>query len=200
LARFRRGVIGYALTMTQTQVANARDVVSFLKAQHEQIKGLFEQVLKSTGSEREQAFLELRRLLAVHETAEEEIVHPRAKRELSDGESVVSARLQEEHQAKEVLAELEKLDVESTEFETKFRKFQQDVVAHAEAEEHQEFEKLQDELDDGQLERMRSAVRLAEAMAPTRPHPGVESAPANLLAGPFAMMLDRARDAIIGKG
>jgi hemerythrin superfamily protein len=200
LARFRRGVIGYALTMTQTQVANARDVVSFLKAQHEQIKGLFEQVLKSTGSEREQAFLELRRLLAVHETAEEEIVHPRAKRELSDGESVVSARLQEEHQAKEVLAELEKLDVESTEFETKFRKFQQDVVAHAEAEEHQEFEKLQDELDDGQLERMRNAVRLAEAMAPTRPHPGVESAPANLLAGPFAMMLDRARDAITGKG
>jgi hemerythrin superfamily protein len=200
LARFRRGVIGYALTMTQTQVANARDVVSFLKAQHEQIKGLFEQVLKSTGSEREQAFLELRRLLAVHETAEEEIVHPRAKRELSDGESVVSARLQEEHQAKEVLAELEKLDVESTEFETKFRKFQQDVVAHAEAEEHQEFEKLQDELDDGQLERMRNAVRLAEAMAPTRPHPGVESAPANLLAGPFATMLDRARDAIIGKG
>jgi hypothetical protein len=43
-------------------------------------------------------------------------------------------------------------------------------------------------------------VELAEAMAPTRPHPGVESAKANMLAGPFAMMLERARDALTGKG
>jgi hemerythrin superfamily protein len=186
--------------MTETKVDNAQDVVSFLKAQHEQIKTLFTRVLASSGKEREQAFLELRRLLAVHETAEEEIVHPRAKRELTGGEAVVEARLQEEHKAKEVLAELEKMDVDSTEFETKFRALQSDVIEHAEAEEHEEFEKLALELEDSQLERMRSAVRFAEATAPTRPHPGVESAPANLLAGPFAMMLDRARDAIVGKG
>jgi hypothetical protein len=43
---------------------------------------------------------------------------------------------------------------------------------------------------------MASAVRAAEAIAPTRPHPGVESAKANFVAGPFASMLDRARDAI----
>lgn len=36
------------------------------------------------------------------------------------------------------------------------------------------------------------ARKLAESTAPTRPHPGVESATANLLAGPFAAMLDRA--------
>ena len=36
--------------------------------------------------------------------------------------------------------------------------------------------------------------------APTRPHAGVESQVANLTAGPFAAMLDRARDAIVGKG
>jgi hemerythrin superfamily protein len=186
--------------MTQTHVSNAQDVVTFLKAQHEQIKSLFDRVIGATGSEREQAFLELRRLLAVHETAEEEIVHPRAKRELDNGESVVSARLEEEHEAKQALSELEKLDVDSPEFETKFRKLQSDVVAHAEAEEHQEFEQLKAELEDSQLERMRNAVRIAEAMAPTRPHPGVESAAANMIAGPFAMMLDRARDAITGKG
>jgi hemerythrin superfamily protein len=182
--------------MTQTQVDNARDVVSFLKAQHEQIKVMFGNVIANTGTEREQAFFELRRLLAVHETAEEEIVHPRAKRELEHGEAVVKDRLHEEHEAKEALAELEKLDVDSTEFETKLRRLQVDVVAHAEAEEHEEFDKLSEELDDAQLERMRNAVRMAEAMAPTRPHAGVESAAANMTAGPFAMMLDRARDAI----
>lgn len=183
-----------------TQVDSAKDVVAFLKAQHEQIKGLFEQVLSSTGKSREQAFLELRRLLAVHETAEEEVVHPRAKKEIHDGESIVDARLHEEHEAKEALAELEKMEVDSTDFETNFRKLQKDVLEHAEAEEQQEFAKLSAELDDAQLERMRNAVKMAESMAPTRPHAGVESATANMLAGPFAMMIDRTRDAIRGKG
>jgi hemerythrin superfamily protein len=186
--------------MTTTHVDNGRDVVSFLKAQHDQIKQMFARVTATTGAEREQAFVDLRRMLAVHETAEEEIVHPRAKRELENGESIVRERLAEENKAKKVLAELEKLDVESTDFETKFHAFQADVIAHAEAEEHEEFEKLGEQLDEHDLERMRNAVRIAEAIAPTRPHPGVESAAANMLAGPFAMMLDRARDAIKGKG
>jgi hypothetical protein len=43
---------------------------------------------------------------------------------------------------------------------------------------------------------MGSAVRAAQAIAPTRPHPGVESAKLNFAVGPFASMLDRARDLI----
>lgn len=186
--------------MTQTQIDSARDAVTFLKEQHEQIKSLFEQVTNASGEEREQRFFELRRLLAVHETAEEEIVHPRARHEIEGGEGVVEARLKEEHEAKEALRELEKMDVDSTEFTTKFAELRTDVLAHAEAEENDEFAKLQAQLDASQLERMRNAVKLAEAMAPTRPHPGVESAVANMIAGPFAAMLDRARDAIGGKG
>jgi hemerythrin superfamily protein len=181
-----------------TPTDSAKDVVTFLKAQHEQIKGLFAQVMATSGPQREKAFLDLRRLLAVHETAEEEIVHPRAKRTLADGESVVNARVREEHDAKEVLAKLEKLDVQSAEFDTMLAKFRTDVVAHAEAEERQEFERLGEKLDDAALERMRTAVKLAEAVAPTRPHAGVESPMANLLVGPFAAMLDRARDTISG--
>ena len=41
---------------------------------------------------------------------------------------------------------------------------------------------------------MAKAVQAAEAIAPTRPHPGVESAKLNFAVGPFASMLDRARD------
>jgi hypothetical protein len=46
---------------------------------------------------------------------------------------------------------------------------------------------------------MRRAVKLAESIAPTRPHAGVESAVGNVLVGPFASMIDRARDALTGK-
>lgn len=55
---------------------------------------------------------------------------------------------------------------------------------------------MQRELGPEELKRMASAVQAAEAIAPTRPHPGVESAKLNFAVGPFASMLDRARDAI----
>jgi hemerythrin superfamily protein len=104
--------------------------------------------------------------------------------------------LQEEHKAKKALAAIEKLDVSSAQFETELRALQADVLAHAEAEEKQEFERLGDKLDGTRLERMRSAVEMAEKLAPTHPHPGTESATANVLVGPFAAMVDRARDAM----
>jgi len=180
-------------------INSGTDVVAFLEEQHDQIEAGFAQVISARGEHRKTAFLALRRLLAVHETAEEEIVHPAARRALPDGEQVVSARLQEENEAKRALSELEDLDVDSAEFGRRFALLQAGVLQHARAEEQNEFERLAEVLDQSRLESMRRAVNFAESVAPTRPHPGVESAALNMLAGPFASMLDRARDAISGK-
>lgn len=185
--------------MADVAVKSRADVIDLLIGQHEQIKSLFEETLSSSGNERESKFHDLRRLLAVHETAEEEIVHPRAKRKVPHGDTVVEARLEEEHEAKKALAELEDLDIDSQEFVNKLTELRQAVIDHAQHEETEEFAKLSAELSSGELERMGRAAELAEAIAPTRPHAGVESQIANLIAGPFAAMLDRARDAISGK-
>jgi hypothetical protein len=189
-----------ALTRMATMISSGLDVVGFLEEQHDQIEAAFEQVQASAGEQRQASFVALRRLLAVHETAEEEIVHPAARRALSDGDVIVDARLQEENEAKKVLSELEELDVSSAEFERKLALLKSSVLLHARAEEENEFSELGALLDGERLESMRKAVVFAESVAPTRPHPGVESAVANVLAGPFASMLDRARDAISGKG
>ena len=186
--------------MADAAVNTPNDVVRFLVGQHEQIKALFAETLAASGKAREQAFVELRRLLAVHETAEEEIVHPRAKRKIPNGDKIIGARLDEEHEAKTVLSELEKLDVDDQSFTDMLTKLRDAVVEHAEQEERQEFVKLAQELGDDELEHMGRAAKLAEAVAPTRPHAGVESQIANLFAGPFAAMMDRARDTIVGKG
>lgn len=151
------------------------------------------------GAERDAAFYALRRLLAVHETAEEEIVHPVARRALPNGEELVEARLREENEAKKVLAALEEMDVDSPAFERTLAELEASVVAHAAAEEREEFDVLAVALDQTRLESMRKAVNFIESVAPTRPHPGVESATANALVGPFASMLDRARDAFSRK-
>jgi hemerythrin superfamily protein len=181
-----------------TLIDTGLDVVTYLKAQHQQIKELFSQVRATRGEMRESAFTELRRLLAVHETAEELIVHPAARKALPEGESIVNIRLQEENKAKKELSSLESLAIDSTEFEAGLGTLAMDVLAHAEAEERQEFEPLGQSLDSAQLEKMRRTVELAERFAPTRPHPGVESQGANLLLGPFAAMVDRFRDLVAG--
>ncbi|OBJ47071.1 hemerythrin domain-containing protein [Mycobacterium sp. 1423905.2] len=183
--------------MADMIVETPDQVVDFLKAQHDLIEDMFDEVLHASDPQaREKPFTELRQLLAVHETAEEMVVHPRLRREHDEGEAIADALLQEEHDAKEQLSKLEDLDITSQQFIDEFTKFRDAVLAHAEHEESEEFPKLQQELDEGDLKRMGTAVKAAEAIAPTRPHPGVESAKLNFAVGPFASMLDRARDLI----
>jgi hypothetical protein len=186
-----------AFAVVETFVLSTSDVVEFLKGQHNLIEDMFDDVLcASQPKARETAFVDLRQLLAVHETAEEMVVHPRARGELDGGDAVVDARLREEHQAKEQLAKLEGMDIDSPYFIVALKVFRDAVLEHAEREELEEFDQLQRELDAGELKLMTAAVRAAEAIAPTRPHPGVESAKLNFAVGPFASMLDRARDVI----
>ncbi len=175
-------------------IGTGADVVSFLKTQHEQIKTLFSEVLAATGGDREHAFVRLRRLMAIHETAEEEIVHPVAKREMAGGERIIAMRLKEEHEAKKMLTELEDLGNGTSEFQAKLQALHSAVLAHAEAEERDEFAVLEKKLEPAQLRRMGRAAELAEAIAPTRPHSGLESHLGNVLVGPFASMIDRVRD------
>jgi len=178
-------------------VQSPQDVIAFLKAQHAFIEDMFDEVLYASHPKaREKAFMELRQLLAVHETAEEMVVHPRARREVDAGDAVVDARLKEEHHAKEELSRIENLDISSQQFIGELIKLRDAVLDHAEHEENEEFPKLQRELDADEQKRLGSAVRAVEAIAPTRPHPGVESTKLNFAVGPFASMLDRARDAI----
>jgi hemerythrin superfamily protein len=174
----------------------SENVVDLLLSQHEEIRRLASTVEKNHGQVRKDAFDRLRELLAVHETAEEEIVHPFARRAVGNGSQVVDERLEEEHEAKGVLSDLEKMDPESDDFEETFAAFHRDLEAHASHEERDEFPRVAREATPEQLRGMAKAVEAAEAVAPTHPHQGVESPTKNLAAGPMAAVADRLRDAI----
>jgi hemerythrin superfamily protein len=183
--------------MADMIVQSPDEVVAFLKAQHNLIEDMFDEVLHASDPQaREKPFVELRQLLAVHETAEEMVVHPRVRREAGTGDAIVDARLTEEHDAKELLSQIEKLDITSQQFIEELTKLRNAVLDHAQHEESEEFPVLKREVDADDLKWMGRAVRAAEAIAPTRPHAGVESVKLNLAVGPFASMLDRARDLI----
>ncbi|MFE7779092.1 hemerythrin domain-containing protein [Streptomyces sp. NPDC057445] len=172
------------------------DVVALLMRQHGDIRNLFDEVEAATGDERQTAFHRLVRLLAVHETAEEEVVHPFARTNISGGEQVVEDRLAEERQAKELLATLDDMETNDPTFMPRFLKLRADVQEHARAEERYEFTHIKRAAGAGTLAAMAKALKAAEAIAPTRPHPGVESAAENVALGPIAALVDRTRDAV----
>ncbi|MDX2602590.1 hemerythrin domain-containing protein [Streptomyces caniscabiei] len=176
--------------------AEDNDVVALLMRQHGDIRNLFDEVEAGSGEERRDAFRRLVRLLAVHETAEEEVVHPFAQRSLPGGEKVVEERLAEERAAKETLAALDDVDTDDPKFMPMLMKLRKDVQEHARAEERYEFIHIRRGADAAKLASMAKAVKAAEAMAPTRPHPGVESATANMALGPVAALMDRTKDAV----
>ncbi|MCW2947400.1 MAG: hypothetical protein JWR24_4117 [Actinoallomurus sp.] len=171
------------------------DAVELLLRQHQEIRRLFQEVGESPGDQRTEAFERLCRFLAVHETAEEEVVHPLARRSIQDGDRVVEALLQEENEEKRMLQALEKMGPAAPGFDALFAEFRTAVLEHAEHEEREEFPGLR-ERSGAELRGLAAAIKAAEAAAPTHPHPGVESATRNVLIGSFAAIADRTRDVV----
>jgi hemerythrin superfamily protein len=171
------------------------DVIRILLEQHARIQDLFDEVASTRGDHKQMVFDELRALLAVHETAEELVLRPVSKPLAGDG--IADARNEEEAEANKVLADLEKLDVTTSDFDTKFAAFRTSVLQHAENEEKQEFPAVLSQCDPDKRRDMGSKLKSVESLAPTHPHPSTAgSTAAQLAVGPFASLVDRTRDAL----
>jgi hypothetical protein len=173
-----------------TMVDPGADVVAYLKLQHAEIKGLFAETLNASGDDREAKFLALRRLMATHEATEEELVHPAAERALgAKGREIVMARLGEERTATTEITEIERLAVDSLQFEMALRKLEADVVRHATREENDEFPVLS-----GGLQGVHGVVR--DLYVDGQTVPGGQRSTRDI--GPFVAMLNHARDLLAG--
>ena len=172
------------------------DVVSLLLRQHQMIRTLCDDVTAATAASRQEPFQRLLRLMAVHEAVEEEIVHPFVRRRVQGAGAMVADRLAEERAAKEMLVQLDSMGPAAAGFMPLFDQFRTAVLAHSEKEESSEFAGLREQTRPAERRAMAAAAKVAAALAPTHPHPGVESASGNLLVGTPLAMIDRARDLI----
>ncbi len=186
---------------TSDAAAEARrrpnDLIAAILDDHAQIKALFRQAQSATSTDaKRSAFDRLVRKIAVHETAEEEVVRP-LTRQAPGGDAVADARIAEESEGKAALAKLESMGVDHPDFDDHFQMFRSKVVAHAEHEESDEHPRIEEAVDEDRLRKLAKAFRAAEAIAPTRPHPGgPTSAAGNAVVGPVVAIADRARDAV----
>jgi predicted ester cyclase len=184
------------MTEQRPESAPENDVVSLLLRQHQMIRTLCDEVIAASADGRRKPFQRLLQLMAVHEAVEEEIVHPFVRRRVQGATAVVADRLQEERAAKEMLVQLDSMGPAAAGFMPLFDQFRTAVLAHAEKEEISEFAGFGEATRPAERRAMAAAAKVAVALAPTHPHPGVESAGRNLLVGTPLAMIDRARDLI----
>lgn len=178
-------------------VTKPNDVVGLIHAQHTDIAQLLGRVSTETGAGRETSWCELRRLIAVHETAEQEVVYPILRSLSAEGQRIADARAAEEAEGVKVLSRLEDLDPSTPEFDRLFAEFRPAVANHADAEEDEVLPLLLSTQDADRRRRMAEVFVTAEQAAPTHAHPHAgTSATAHIVTGPALTIMDHVRDAL----
>ena len=126
-------------------------VIDAIWRDHREVEQMLEVVESASGDARHRAFERLAAKLRAHEAAEQKVVHPLTV-EAGDAEEAQALRAEESAAAK-ALDKLERLDVDSPEFEDGFARLKADVLAHAQEEEHDEHPRLMRDTPADELER-----------------------------------------------
>jgi hypothetical protein len=182
------------------------DLITVLVRQHDQVVALVKQLSTIPGrskggdetqaSQRESIVDMISKMLAAHETAEEEHLWPNVRRLLADGEEWADTGLAQEQQATETLAALAKADPQSDQFDQLVEDLMPQLHKHV-ALEDRLFMQLRDACSDEEREQLGRRVLAAQKHAPTRPHPHAPRHPGPVVAtaAKSAVPLDAARDA-----
>lgn len=178
------------------------DVVALLTGQHERARGLLADLHESVAVVAELTrdmvgpFRELVELLATHEVAEEIVIYPRLNTELQEGRLAEACKA-EEHEAKHLLAKLEKMAPAFFSFPDTLAEFEGKLLAHAEHEERVVFPILEERLAPAERQELAANFLYAAARAPSHAHAhSPESAVGNAILGPVLATIDRVRDAV----
>lgn len=133
----------------------AKSAVDILIQDHQDAKGLFEQILAVEGEERQELFDELCTALKAHVTVEKEIFYPGIKPKLSGvvEDSLWEKQTIEETEGTAMLEELVEMGADGDGFEEKFTEFRDIVLEHAiEDEERTLFPLVREKVDMRALE------------------------------------------------
>jgi len=174
------------------------NVIELLSQDHAEVDALFRQVDQASSPEQiEELSKQIVRELSVHAAVEEQFVYPTLRAKVDDGNDLADEAIDEHQDIKRNLADLEKLDAGSPEHRKTLDELIRNVRHHVEEEEGELFTELRAALDESTLEKLGTLCEQAKKVVPTHPHPLVPgTATAQLVAGPWASMVDRVRDLV----
>lgn len=178
-------------------MAKTADLIRKLLVDHQDARDMFARIESAPADQVGELFWELTHALVRHEVAEEEIVYPQVRKVLPEGEQIAKLRIEEQAEAEEMLARMEKAGPQDPGFATHLIALRNAVLAHAEEEEATVLVPLGLMLDPAELVRLGGLYDKAKKVAPTHPHPNApDTPPGNVVLGPVAALVDRTRDAI----
>jgi hemerythrin superfamily protein len=162
-----------------------QDVLDLLTAHHARMNRLFDSVAGSSGDDAWTAFGDLAQLIAVHEVAEEQLIHPLVRR-LRPDDHLADRLLEEETRISEALSDVVRSAAQGHLHDT-IGGLRDMVTAHSRREEHDEFPQFRRSVPVRERREMGRAVRAAQTAgaAEAGPHAVAETA-------------DRVRDALAG--
>ena len=186
------------------------DAIEFLHADHEQVLRMLEQlevdVPPVTGFDpdhrrrRKDLVTELVIAESQHEAVEEQYFWPAVKANVPGGEQLAAHAVEQEQEAKHVLARLEKLSGDEPEFERLTAQIIVDGRAHIEYEQEKVWPIVRETLPVQDMLKLGEQMAAAKKSAPTRPHPHTPAAPGvQKIVGAAAAAMDKARDAATGR-
>jgi hemerythrin-like domain-containing protein len=187
------------------------DVFTVLAKDHQEVKNMLAELAKgptrATGAS--QNHLALRKKMtqeliieeSKHEALEEMYLWPAVREHLTAGNTLADEATGQEQEAKQVLADLDKLDASDADFEKLLAKFTVAARQHIEFEETQVWPGLRAALTAETAAELGTKIADGKSSAPTRPHPHTPPTPGALkTAGPVAAATDKVRDTITGRG
>jgi iron-sulfur cluster repair protein YtfE (RIC family) len=123
------------------------NAIELLKEDHDKVAHLFEKVKGEQGDKRE-LFEQIRVELEIHTQIEEQIFYPylleNGNEELQD---ITKEGLQEHHQAKTLLREIENLTDDSDTLDPKLKVLMEDITHHVQEEEGEMFPMVTEQFD-----------------------------------------------------
>ena len=138
------------------------NAIELLKADHDKVEELFEQVEATEDeSKKHQLFEQIKLELETHAHIEETVFYPAIMKneEIKD---LVLEGLEEHKQAKTLLREIPKLADGSEKFEEKLKVLMEDVEHHVEEEESEMFPKVKKAFNSTQLEELGTELEAAK--------------------------------------
>lgn len=177
-------------------------LIDVIVQDHRDVERVFEELETGSGTpeQRKQLVDHVIADLVRHSVAEEQFMYPAARKATARGGEIVDHEIEEHAEAERVMAELEKCDPHSAEFEQRVEQLIDDVRHHVDEEERTLLPQLRDALSAEELQKLGDRVLAAKKAAPTRPHPNApDTPPGNLITDPGAGIIDKVRDFLSGR-
>lgn len=174
------------------------DVIDLLVHDHREVSRLFGNFHRASRHETlDEIAKEIVHELSVHAAVEEQFVYPVVRSKVSGGSEMVDHGIEEHHQVKRLLSDLEKDAPGKASFGKTMEKVVDAVHEHVSDEEGEVLPALKESTSADFRRQLGELVEKAKAVVPTHPHPMVPgTATAQMVAGPWAALVDRIRDLV----